>query len=646
MPNFEQNPNFLKQKYNLHNTPEVKSAAERTEVRNGEKISQKPSEQIQNYLNRFQEILDREDEGNRETGINALKKVLRDKFVTKYEDIPQNWHDLNERILRERGQAGDWNNYSKEDKEKTRRMQAEAVLADQDASLEQWVDYLASPDSSYMPDYIKYFVFRNITELSEYDKDKQEFPKRSKGTVKMFPDINQEALAYVIDAILKKQDGKEFKFDNFEADLSDEQKEQFKNSLNNENFAKLYAWANEQIHPIAKHLLPITEGKWVKYEQDDEESENYKELNKSIRGRGTGWCTAGENTAKTQLQSGDFYCYYTLDDNKEASIPRIAIRMENDKIAEVRGISYKQNLDPYMGDVLNKKLEEFPDKDEYLKKESNMKMLTEIENKTKKQEELNREELRFLFEMDDQIDGFGYQKDPRIKELREARNLQKDLPIIFSCQPEQIATTKEEATENKNIKVYVGPFFKELIERDDIEYIYTKFSEQRIEKFNMTIGERSKDQIQTELNERAKILDYNNPKQITNYAQWMLDHQDFKISKEKKNIKLVKLSVTDLGFPNGATFKEIIDKGKEMGLDICPPEVGPLLRLDYEKLMGHDLPKNEWVAVAMNTINDSYGNPHVFFVDRYGDGKRYLRYYWAYSDSHFDSDDAFLFARK
>lgn len=646
MPNFEQNPNFLKQKYNLHNTPEVKSASVRSEIRSREKISQKPSEQIQNYLNRFQEILNRENEGDREMGINALKKVLRDKFVTKYEDIPQNWHDLNERILRERGQAGDWNNYSKEDKEKTRRMQAEAVLADQDASLEQWVDYLASSDSSYMPDYIKYFVFRNITELSEYDKDKQEFPKRSKGTVKMFPDINQEALAYVIDAILKKQDGQEFKFDNFEADLSDEQKEQFKNSLNNENFAKLYAWANEQIHPIAKHLLPITEGKWVKYKQDSNNSENYKELNKSIRGRGTGWCTAGENTAKSQLQSGDFHCYYTLDDNKEASIPRIAIRMENNKIAEVRGISYKQNLDPYMGDVLNKKLEEFLDKDEYLKKESDMKRLTEIEKKTKNQEELNKEELRFLFEMDDQIDGFGYQKDPRIKELRDTRNIQKDLPIIFSCQPEQIATTKEEVIENKNIKAYIGPFFKELIEKDDIEYIYTKFPERRIDKFNMTIGERSKNQIQKELDERGKIEDNDNPNHIANYAQWMLDHQDFKISKEKKDIKLIKLSVADLGFPNGATFKEIIDKGKEMGLEMCPPEVGPFLRLDYEKLIGHDQPQKEWIAVAMNTISDSDGGPRVFCVSRSGSGERCLEYDWAGPGSHFDSDNGFLFARK
>ena len=208
-----ENNNFLKQKYNLHNTPEIKSAAKRTEIRTGEKVPQNPSEQIGNYLDRFKEIINRTDPDEKEQGINALKKILSNKFATKYEDIPESWYALNERILRERGQGGDWASYSKENQQKEKQKQAEAVLADQEASLEQWIDYLASSDSAYMPDYIKYWTFRNVIELQEYDKEKNEFPKRSKGTVKMFPDINQEALAYVIDAVLKKQAGEgEFKF--------------------------------------------------------------------------------------------------------------------------------------------------------------------------------------------------------------------------------------------------------------------------------------------------------------------------------------------------------------------------------------------------------------------------------------------------
>lgn len=321
--------------------------------------------------------------------------------------------------------------------------------------------------------------------------------------------------------------------------------------------------------------------------------------------------------------------------------------MEGDGIAEVRGIAPDQNMDEHIMPVVDKKLQEFGSEgEEYKKKSTDMKTLTKIENKTKNQEELSGEELRFLYEMDDKIEGFGYKKDPRIEELRETRNTQKDLPIIFSCEQKQIATSKEEVIGNKDIKVYVGPLFKEVIERNDIEYIYTKFPEQRVEKFNMTIGERSKKQIQQELDERGEIKDYNNHKQMTNNAQWMLNNEDFEISKEKKDLKLIKLSVADLGLPEGATYQEIIAKGNEMGLTLCPAEVGPLLRLDYERLLGHDQPKSEWAVVAMDAIRDSDGSSLVFRVNRHDHGERYLSCRWAYPDYRFGSVYGFLFARK
>jgi len=47
-----ENPNFLKEKYNLHNAPEVEKSAERTRQRKSEKLSQKPEVRIQNYLDR------------------------------------------------------------------------------------------------------------------------------------------------------------------------------------------------------------------------------------------------------------------------------------------------------------------------------------------------------------------------------------------------------------------------------------------------------------------------------------------------------------------------------------------------------------------------------------------------------------------
>ncbi len=51
---------FLKRKYDLHTAPEVESAAKRTEFHTKEKVPQDPSVRIENYLNRFREIIDRE----------------------------------------------------------------------------------------------------------------------------------------------------------------------------------------------------------------------------------------------------------------------------------------------------------------------------------------------------------------------------------------------------------------------------------------------------------------------------------------------------------------------------------------------------------------------------------------------------------
>ena len=68
-------------------------------------------------------------------------------------------------------------------------------------------------------------------------------------------------------------------------------------------------------------------------------------LVKSLQGHGTGWCTAGESTARTQLDGGDFYVYYSNDDKGKPIIPRAVIRMNGDSIGEIRGIAHEQNLD-------------------------------------------------------------------------------------------------------------------------------------------------------------------------------------------------------------------------------------------------------------------------------------------------------------
>ena len=201
----------------------------------------------------------------------------------------------------------------------------------------------------------------------------------------------------------------------------------------------------------------MTDGKWIKYEQGSD----YNILRDSLQGYYTGWCTAaGENFAKDQLAGGDFYVYYSLDKNGEAKVPRIAIRMDGkNKIGEIRGIADKQNMEPEMMPILEEKLKEFPDRDKYLKKEHDMKLLTLIDKKVNNNIELTLEELKFLYEIDDKIIVYlVLWKDPRIKEIKSKRNDQEEIiVIIFNVKEEDVALSQEEWKKTPNkFKVLVG----------------------------------------------------------------------------------------------------------------------------------------------------------------------------------------------
>lgn len=624
---------FLKKKYDLHKAPETEEQAERTEHKTGEKVPQDPEARISNYLKRFSDILERpsgadlgpEEKGapTRERGVEAFKRLMFRKFVTKPEDIPESYWKSQEAIIRERGQKADYDRFSDEEKEKWKREISEGLLDDQRASLEQWIDYFASDDSEHLPDPMKYWVFRSVTKLQEYDKDKKVFPKRSKGTVKMFPDLNQEALSYVVDAIKKKLGGKKHEFEGY--DIQTE--EAFEKALKNENFADLYAWASELMNPIPEHLLPVTEGEWTLYEQNSESDP----LVGAIRGKGTGWCTAGENTAKVQLKGGSFHLYRTLDDDGEPTIPRIAIRMKGDKIAEVRGIAKQQNLDPYMPGVLEEKLQEFPDKEEYLKKDRDMKILTKIERKMNNEEPLGKDELMFLYEIDSKIEGFGYSRDPRIQELRESRDPEVDMLIVFECEPSQIARTLDQI--NEDTRAYVGPLEPGIFTKlaaFDIEHIYTDFPERPIRRQTMEVGGKTREELLDEL--KAKGF------KISGYANAMMDHSDFITSPDAEDMDFIRLSVADLNIQGVPTTDAIYARAQELGLDLVPPDAGPAYRLATL-----DQSMDDWVYMGMKQSTGPDGDPRVFGVGRGEDGL-WLDYYWARPVSQWRPGNGFVFA--
>ena len=62
---------------------------------------------------------------------------------------------------------------------------------------------------------------------------------------------------------------------------------------------------------------------------------------------------------------------------------------------------------------------------------------------------------------------------------------------------------------------------------------------------------------------------------IGDCANDLLGQRAFKAAAKETEADLVVVSVAELGFPNGATRQDIYRRAQELGLMLCPPEVGP-----------------------------------------------------------------------
>jgi len=591
-----ENPEFLKQKYqDLNKSREVGLAARRTKARTGRELPMMvANDRIQNYMDRLKEIFENPDVAKRERGIEFLKHKLHEQFVIRPEEIPEAYFESIKRKHKEEG-YGDI-----EIPEDYRNELSDTIITDQTRSLDNWIDYLSSDDAKY-PDWLKYFTVRSMLRMGRYDKKKKSFTERTGGTTAPFPDLNREALAIVLESFEQQAKSESPKFG---YDIQEDTKKQFLEFLGKKNFAKLYALVVEEFKPIAEELLQITKGEWRTYPRGSDP----KPLVESIAPYGTGWCLRGESMAKRYLvrDKNELQVFYSLDKEGKPTVPRVVTVVNaNNQLTEVRGVAPEENLDQYIGDIVQNKLKEFSDGKLYKKKTSDMKFLTEIDNKVKKGEKLSKEELIFIYEINDSIQGFGYQKDPRIEELRRRRNIKEDQLIIFECKKEQIAYNINEI--NKNTKAYIGEWNPEIMKKlpENIEYLYESFPEKKILRKTIELTTKTPEEYTRELLSQGH--------KTYEYAQDMLNK--IEPLKQKEKIGLVSFSVKQLGFSNGATLQEIYNKAKEFGLELCPPQVGPELRLNYK-----DQPNGEWLRIAMEPISDRGGFLGLFGVDRFDSG--------------------------
>ena len=360
----------------------------------------KSSEKKEEQLSHFISALERTHTNKH---LSYLKKLYFDKYVIK--EIPKSYIDFLDRQY--------FDQCGRHITDRLIKEHEKIIIEDQEKSLSVWLEYFCSEDTFMYPMWTKVWAFQGMLKIGNYNSDT--YTKRTNQTVYPFVELDREILSKCMDLVLDYTTGKTIKEDDL------------KQFIKNGNFAKLYTMLlskrREQILDTKN-----TDGVWVKYPQ----GEDYLPLYNSLQGKNTKWCTAGKGTCETQIAGGDFYVYYTYDENHEPTVPRLAIRMRGSyKIEEIRGIGYQQNVEENFENVLEEKLKEFPDAENYKKQVQDTKALTVLYKKYQQGEYFSLQELNFIYEIYEQIEGFGWEKDPRIEEIIKSRHIETDLQQIF-----------------------------------------------------------------------------------------------------------------------------------------------------------------------------------------------------------------------
>lgn len=683
-------PEFLHNKYQTLGDSKQVSRAKTLEKK--EDISP-----VQAYLDRIERVMNTE-RPNGKTGADLLENMIMKDFVLDMHDkelvmkLAKDLYESEKRIAIQRGHGAAVENMKLSDTEILEKYKnaIKEKYEIQKQTLSSWLNYLRT--SNDYPMWFKYYTVRGLKEMGQFNRDEKDYASRTIDTIAPFPELNSESLGFVrkslelqmnIDAVTIPQDVENDILKNTILDPETEQKikekakpeffdlarqgalknlrnkkrseylqthknelthnfineypleesrkqdleKEFEQRLHTTDFAKLYAFA--QVETAGALNRESIEGEWVKYEQGSD----YTVLEKSLQGKGTGWCTA-EGSAKGQIEKGDFYVYYTKNKDGINTEPRVAIRMEDGKIGEIRGVNTRQELEPELVDIAKEKYQDLPGAEKYERADHDMRLMTEIyaksfsvDKETKEkaylEPQLSKDELIFLYEIDREIESFGYDPDPRVKEVREKRNTEQDMYVVFDCTPDQLARTPEQIHENT--KVYVGPLFKDVFKLSQLEHIATSFPEGLIRKEKTTIGGKTGPEL-------ANLLTDNDLKLWGN-AKEMLNSPKFETSPAGTEITSITLSVSDLGFPDGAIYQQIQDRAKEYGLDVVPHDFAPTKRLS-------DM-DTSWRIMHMKPISTD-GRPRLFGLDS-GD-ELALDGDWSSPDRRWDAGRRFVFS--
>ena len=250
------------------------------------------------------------------------------------------------------------------------------------------------------PMWAKYWVFQGMLEIGDYDEVNGFCKTRNKKTTAPFISVDSEIISNCISTLLNHLN---------KENIDDEN---LKKIINSGSFKKIYTSLMMTKKKYICDNLKDTDGVWAEFYKNN--VNDSKILADSLQNKYTGWSTADESISKNMINGGDFYVYYTRDNEGNYTIPRISIRMDGkDKIAEIRGVDNDQNIERSMIQVLKNKIMDMPflsleDVKKYTDKINDLDELNTILDKTIDKEKLSDKELHDLYS---KKFGFGVQND-------------------------------------------------------------------------------------------------------------------------------------------------------------------------------------------------------------------------------------------
>ena len=379
------------------------------------------------YLSRLDRIVEKYgDEAEQK-----LWEASTENLVMDYEDIPDAYWKQQEQILRDNGQGRKLSEYEK-------KILADDLIDKQRQSITSWTNYLGDKNCSY-PLWFKVYAFDGISKMSNaLNLDEADYNRRDNTTALSFPKLNAEILAKVYRQI---NDFYGVDKENWLSKHSDDEK--LVSLVKSANFPKLYAKELVDTKVILKtpERTEDVHGDWFEYKLGDEE-----EI--ASLAEGTRWCVVDPNVAHNYLVYGEYghsrstgsdeesnskakFIIFRLEDPNSpgifASNGSASIRLDpNGIVDEISGLNDGQAVEDALVPIVKEKALSLPGGEKYLQKFDDKQALIRLDKKMEKGEDLTKEELSFLYELDRPIatlDTYN-EEDPRIPELKEKYDLE------------------------------------------------------------------------------------------------------------------------------------------------------------------------------------------------------------------------------